>query len=126
MIPKVSLKIVDFFLYVAQRPHDFEISCNTLVANIGPCNRHLALKQCLNFRQSIYLIFCWNRSFEQIQSVSKSEIHVFSSTEVQISCRNLRKFVSLNWRVQQSESNKNRICSDSWSSCNARILLVKA
>ena len=31
---------------------------NNLVANIGPCSRHLVLKQCSNFSQSIYPIIC--------------------------------------------------------------------
>ena len=34
--------------------------------------------------------------------------------------------MSFYWRVDQIQSNKNKICSDNWSSCNARILLVKA
>ena len=66
------------------------------VANIGPCNYHLVLKQCLSFSQSINPIICSSSaqtgcSFEQIQSVSKSRIHVhiFSSTEVRISSGNL-------------------------------------
>ena len=27
----------------------------------------------------------------------------------------MQKFVSFNWRVDQTELNKNRICSDNWS-----------
>ena len=62
---------------------------NNLVANIGSCNRHLVLKQCSSFSQSIHPIICSNRLFKQIQSVCESEIHIFSSTEVQISRGNL-------------------------------------
>ena len=62
-----------------------------------------------------------NRLFKQIQSVSKSEIHI-CSTAIRISCRS----VSFDWRVHQTHSNKNRICSDNWSNCNARISMVKA
>ena len=36
------------------------------------------------------------------------------------------KFVFFDWRVHQTQSNKNRICSDNWLSCNGCILLVKA
>ena len=50
------------------------------------------------------------------------------NTYLQFNCSlNLaRKFVSFDWRVHQTQSNKNRICSDNWSSCNACISLVKA
>ena len=34
--------------------------------------------------------------------------------------------MSFDWGVHQTQSNKNRICSDNWSSCNARISMVKA
>ena len=34
--------------------------------------------------------------------------------------------MSFDWRVHQTQSNKNGICSDNWSSCNARISMVKA
>ena len=49
-------------------------------------------------------------------------------TYLQFNCSwNLaRKFVSFDWRVHQTQSNKNRICSDNWSSCNARISMIKA
>ena len=66
-----------------------QFTTNNLVANIGPCNWHLVLKQCCSFSQSFYPIICLNKLFKQIQSVSKSEICIFSWTAVQISCRNL-------------------------------------
>ena len=34
--------------------------------------------------------------------------------------------MSFDWRVHQTQSNKTRICSDNWSSCNVRISMVKA
>ena len=50
------------------------------------------------------------------------------NTYLQFNCNlNLAwKFVSFDWMVHQTQSNKNRICSDNWSSCNACISMVKA
>ena len=77
---------------------------NNVPAQANHFTHHL-LKQCLN------------RLFKQIQSVSESEIHIFSSTAVRISHGNL---------CHQTQSNKNRTCSENWSVCNAHILMVKA
>ena len=99
---------------------NFLIYNNLVAMNIRPCNFHLVLKQCLSFSQSIYPIICLNRFFKQIQSVSESEIHLFSSNEVQISCGNLCHLTEGGGRVHQTLSVKQtRICSDNWSSCNA-------
>ena len=46
---------------------------------------------------------------QTIQSVSKSEIHIISSTEVRISCGNLCHLIG---RYTKTQSNKNRICSE--------------
>ena len=48
---------------------------------------------------------------------------VFRNIYLQFNCRaNLaRKFVSFDWRVHHTESNKDRICLGNWSSCNACI-----
>ena len=78
---------------------------NNLVANIGPWNRHLVLKQCSSFSQSILPYHLLergsNRLFKQIQSVSESEIHIFSSTAVRISRGTL-----CHLRVHQTQLNK--------------------
>ena len=91
------------------------VKCNNSVAKIAPCSCHLVLKQCSSFSQSIYhylLEQCSNRLFKQIQSVSKSEILY------RISHGNLCHLIE---SIHQTHSNKNRICSDNWSSCKAHI-----
>ena len=108
--PSVVMKTVANFLCFCLL---VQVGNNDLVANIEPCNHDLILKQCLslNFSQSIYPIMCSN------SAVSESEIHIFSLTEVQISCGNLCCLIG----GYTKQSNKNRICSNNWSSCNACI-----
>ena len=90
---------------------------NNLVANIGPCNRHLVLKQCPSFSQSFHPSFARTRCSNKL-SLSANQFNCSSNL--------IRKFVSFDWRAHQTQSNKNRICSNNWSSCNACISLVKA
>ena len=70
-----------------------------LVANTGLCNHHFYLEQCLSFDQLIYPIICSNRLFEQIPSFSESEIHIFSSINLNL----VPNIVSFDWRVDQKE-----------------------
>ena len=62
--------------------------------NIGPCNHHLALKQCLSSDQSIHPIICLvvqtNQSVRELKCITCLQFN----------------FVSFDHRVDQSESNK--------------------
>ena len=67
---------------------------------------------------------CSNTTCSNKFSLSANQKYIY----LQFNCSSslTRKFVSFDWRVCQTQSNKNRICSDNWPSCNACILLVKA
>ena len=98
---------------------------NNLVANIGPCNRHLVFKHCSGFSQSFYPSFA-RTVLEQVAQTN-SFCQQIRNTYLQFNCSSnlVKKFVSFDWRVHQAQSNRNRICSDNWSCCNACISLVK-
>ena len=100
--------------------------CNNLVANIGPHNQHLVLKHCSSFSQSFYPSFAQIVLKQVLQTSSVCQRTRNAYFQFNCSSNLARKFASFDWRVHQTQSNKNRICSDNWSNCNACISLVKA
>ena len=98
---------------------------NNLAANIGPYNRHLVLKQVPALANHFTLSFAQTLVQQVVQT--NSVYQEIRNTYLQFNCSlDLTwEFVSFDRRVHQTHSNKNRICSDNWSSCNAQISLVK-
>ena len=102
------------------------LSNNNLVANIGLRNHHFVLKQCPALANHFTLSFA-QTVLEQIVETN-SVCQQIRNTYLKFNCGSnlVRKLVSFDWRVHQTQSNKNIICSDNSLSCNAYISLVKA
>ena len=75
MLSLQNCLIITFWQQILNREIDIWYSNN--VSALADYFTHHLLEQCLN------------RLFKQTQSVSESEIHIFSLTAVRISCRNL-------------------------------------